>query len=196
MTALAPELRERMAAIELLLLDVDGVLSDGRLIYHSDGSESKAFYAGDGLGIKLLMDQGVGIGVVTGRISPPVNHRCRSLGIDLVFAGVMDKGTVLPEIVERTGVPPERMAFVGDDLIDLPLLRRVGLAVAVGNAHEMVKNAADLVLRRHGGYGAVRELCEGILKARGCWSAAVARFADPDDRAADETPLPADRSMQ
>lgn len=164
--------------VRLLLLDVDGVMTDGRLIYNADGTESKAFYARDGLGLKLLMAAGVKVGVVTGRICEAAVHRCRSLGIELIFSGVTEKAAVLPEIVEKTGVRPDQMAFVGDDLIDLPLMRRVGVGIAVADAHELVLAAADMVLTKNGGFGAVREVCEEILVAGGSWENVTARFLE------------------
>lgn len=160
---------EKLKRIELVLLDVDGVLTDGSIVYDDHNTETKTFNAKDGLGIRLLMDAGVGVGIVTGRAAPALRHRCANLGITLIFDGVKDKGAVLSDIVRKTGVAAEHIAFVGDDLPDLPLLKKVGTAVAVADAHPFVRSHAHLVTRAAGGRGAVREICEAILEARGDW---------------------------
>lgn len=169
-------LRERLAAVRVLLLDVDGVLTDGSIVYPADGREIKCFHAKDGLGIRLLMDAGIQVGIVTGRSSEALVHRCRNLGITLIFDGVKDKGAVLEEVLARTGATPEETAFAGDDLPDIPLMRRVGFSAAVADAHEAVRQEADMVTLREGGKGAVREICEAILKARGSWEKIVEGF--------------------
>lgn len=166
-----------LSRIDLLLLDVDGVLAGGGIVYDDGGAQTKAFDPKDGLGIRLLMEAGIGVGIVTGRRSGALTHRCRDLGIDLVFDGIDDKAAALTDVTARTGVIAEHIAFMGDDLPDLPLMKRVGVAIAVADAHEMVIARADLVTRAAGGHGAVREICEGILKARGLWDAALRRFA-------------------
>lgn len=172
-----PQLMDRLRAVRLLLLDVDGVLTDGQITYTDQGHETKAFSVRDGLGIRLLMDSGIGAGIVTARSSEALRHRCRNLGIDLVFEGAMDKRAVLGPVLERTGVAAGGIAFVGDDLLDLPLMRCVGLAVAVADAHELLLAHADMVTRRRGGQGAVREVCEALLKAQGHWENIQRRFA-------------------
>lgn len=155
--------------ISVLLLDVDGVLTDGRIIYHSDGSETKVFHVRDGLGIRMAREAGIRVGIVTGRASAALRHRCENLGIETVYDGVRDKAAVLDRILNESGVRAGAVAFVGDDLPDLPVMRRVGCAVAVADAHEEVRAAADWVTRRPGGKGAVREVCEALLQARGRW---------------------------
>jgi 3-deoxy-D-manno-octulosonate 8-phosphate phosphatase (KDO 8-P phosphatase) len=172
----APAGVEKLKGVRLLLLDVDGVLTDGQIIYTEQGHEIKSFSVRDGLGIRLAMDAGIRVGIVTARTSEALRHRCRNLGIDLLFDGVQDKGSALPAIVEKTGIPAHRIAFVGDDLVDLPLMQRVGVSVAVGDASEMVLEKADLVTRRCGGRGAVRELCEALLKAQGAWTHIRSRY--------------------
>ena len=164
-----PVLTEKLACIQLLLLDVDGVLTDGTLIYSHDGSETKNFNVKDGLGLKLAMAAGIKVGVVTGRKSPALDHRCRDLGIRYSFAGIQDKAKILEKIAEQTGVAPELMAYVGDDLPDLPLMRRVGLSIAVADAHKSVLEYAEWTTSAAGGHGAVREVCEALLKAQGKW---------------------------
>lgn len=165
-----------LKGIRLLLLDVDGVLTDGSIIYNDDGSETKSFHVRDGLGIRMLLDAGIQVAIVTGRASQALRHRCRNLGIDEVFDGVSDKGALLDRIGERTGIPPEETAFVGDDLPDLSLMRRVGVSIAVADAHPAVCEAADMATSRPGGKGAVREVCEAILQSRGDWEKAKGKF--------------------
>jgi len=162
-----PSIDNRLKKIKLLLLDVDGVLTDGSIIYDDNHVETKIFNVRDGLGLRLLMGSGVQVGIVTGRASAALKHRCNNLGIPILFAGIHDKAEALKEILHQTGVKPEEIAFVGDDLPDIPIMNRVGLAVAVADAHEKVCETADMVTSAKGGRGAVREICEAILKAGG-----------------------------
>lgn len=168
---------ETLKAIKLLLLDVDGVLTTGQVVYTDSGEEIKTFSVKDGLGLRLAMDNGIQVGIVTGRSSGALWHRCHNLGIDLVFDNVRDKAAKLQEITEQTGIVTQHMAFVGDDLPDIPLMRRVGLAIAVADAAEEVIAAADMVTAAKGGCGAVRETCEKLLKARGAWKSILERFS-------------------
>ncbi len=168
---------EALARIRLLLLDVDGVLTDGGIVYDDRGAQTKVFDVKDGLGMRLLMDAGIGVGIVTGRRSDALAVRCRDLGIDLVFDGVADKASVLETVLRRCGLRAQQVAYAGDDLPDLPLMRRVGLPIAVADAHEAVRGAAALVTRRAGGRGAVREICERILESQGLWQSALKRFS-------------------
>jgi 3-deoxy-D-manno-octulosonate 8-phosphate phosphatase (KDO 8-P phosphatase) len=170
------ELDARLARIRLLLLDVDGVLTDGRLYYGPEGEYIKAFNVRDGLGLRLIRQAGIQVGIVTGREGPALAARCRDLDIALVFSGVRDKAAVLPLIVSRTGVAPEAMAFVADDLVDLALMRAVGLAMAVADADASVRRAAQWVTESGGGCGAVREVCQRILVARGEWNTILDKF--------------------
>jgi 3-deoxy-D-manno-octulosonate 8-phosphate phosphatase (KDO 8-P phosphatase) len=167
---------DKLKRIKLLLLDVDGVLTDGSVIYHDTGAETKVFHIKDGLGIRMLMDAGIEVGIVTGRTSRALRHRCDNLGISLIFDRVRDKTGVLEVISKQRGVGAEHIAFVGDDLVDIPLMKRVGLSVAVADAHETVVEHADMVTDAQGGAGAVREVCEAILKAQGLWEKVLARF--------------------
>jgi len=166
----------RLKTIRLLLLDVDGVMTDGSITYDGTGDEIKTFNSRDGFGLKLLMNAGIGAGIVTGRSSPALLHRCKNLKIDLLFDGVTEKAPVLEKIMERTGLPPAQMAFMGDDLIDLPLMRRTGFSIAVADAHEIVREHADMVTVCNGGRGAVREVCEAILKAQGLWEDIIRKY--------------------
>ncbi len=163
------DLEEKLKRIKALMLDVDGVMTDGGIIYSDAGEEIKAFNVRDGLGVRLLTGAGLAVGVVTGRRSGALDRRCRELGIAHLYDGADDKAGVLDRITADTGARPEEIAFAGDDLPDLPLMRRVGLAVAVADAHEVVRKNADLTTRAIGGGGAVREICETILAAQGKW---------------------------
>ncbi|MGA6924432.1 MAG: HAD hydrolase family protein, partial [Desulfosarcina sp.] len=154
-----------LKSIRLLLLDVDGVLTAGEVIYNDLGQETKAFNVRDGLGIRLLMAAGIRVGIVTGRRSKALMHRCNNLGIELVKTGIRDKAAALDELLRETGLTASVTAFVGDDLPDLPILRRVGVPIAVGDAHDRVKQAALITTRAPGGRGAVREISERILQA-------------------------------
>lgn len=173
---------ERLAAgVRLLALDVDGVLTDGGLYLGAsaggDPVEMKRFDITDGLGIHLLRDAGVEVAIVTGRSSEAVTMRARELGIVECHQNASpSKEPVLEGVAERLGVPLEEVAFMGDDLADLPVLRRVGLPAAVADAAIEVRAAARWVSRRPGGRGAVRELAEFILRARGGWEGAVERY--------------------
>ena len=162
--------------LALLLLDVDGVLTSGQVIYDDDGKETKVFNVRDGLGIRLLREAGLQVGIVTGRRSMALVHRCRNLGIRLLKDGISDKAAALAQILSETGAAAAQTAFVGDDLPDLPIMRRVGVPIAVGDAHDMVKQAAVWTTRANGGCGAVREISERILKARGDWNALIGRL--------------------
>ena len=170
--------RDRLKNIKLLLLDVDGVLTDGGIIYTDSGEQVKKFNSRDGLGIRLLQDAGIQVGIVTGRASQVLRHRCENLGIDLLFDGIVDKASVLQEIREKTRIEPSDMAFVGDDLVDLPLFARVGVSIAVGDGHAVVKQKADWVTEASGGSGAVREVCDEILKSKGLFDQIVERMTN------------------
>ena len=167
---------DELRDIQMLLLDVDGVLTDGRIAYTSDGEEIKTFNVRDGLGIRMLLAAGVRIGVVTGRSSPALNRRCQELGIDPVYDGVTDKAAVVDRIMAETGVQSEGLAFVGDDLPDRPLMRAVGVPIAVADAHPAVIRTARWTTLAPGGRGAVREVCEKILSAKGLWEKLLMRF--------------------
>ncbi|MBR9981968.1 MAG: HAD-IIIA family hydrolase [Desulfatitalea sp.] len=164
---------ERLDAIRLLLLDVDGVLTAGEIIYADSGEQHKIFNAKDGVGIRMLKAAGIHVGIVTGRSGEALLHRCRNLGIDLVFDGVRDKAQLLDPITAQTGIGVEQIAFVGDDLPDLSIMRKVKLAVAVADAHPAIRDAAHMITVAGGGRGAVREVCDAILKAQGRWDEMV-----------------------
>ncbi len=172
-------LEERLARVDLLLLDVDGVLTDGRVVIDDNGVETKAFDVTDGHGLKLLGRAGVEVGLVTGRRSRVVEHRAAELGIREVHQRVLDKLAVVREVLTRLGVPPDRVAYMGDDLVDLPVLTQFGLGITVPDAPTYVRERAHWVTGRPGGRGAVREVCEAVLRARGAWEAVTAKYFDP-----------------
>jgi 3-deoxy-D-manno-octulosonate 8-phosphate phosphatase (KDO 8-P phosphatase) len=169
-------LTKKLRRIKVLLLDVDGVLTAGGIVYDDDGRQIKTFNARDGLGLRLLMDSGITVCLVTGRSSQALRHRCRDLGITHLFEAVGHKQRVLPQITERVGVTADEIAFVGDDLPDVALMMGVGVAIAVGDAEALAREAADLVTTATGGRGAVREVAELLLKAQHRWQAAIERF--------------------
>jgi len=166
----------RLARIRLLLLDVDGVLTDGRIIYDSQGVETKAFDVKDGHGLKLLQRAGIAVGIITGRQSPVVDIRARELGIEIVYQGAKDKLVPFGEILAKLGLTAEEVAYVGDDLPDLPVMRRVGWAAAPSDAIEEVKPYAHYVTVRPGGRGAVREVCDLLLRESGHWEGVASRY--------------------
>ncbi|HSR11152.1 MAG TPA: HAD hydrolase family protein, partial [Thermodesulfobacteriota bacterium] len=162
--------------IRLVLLDVDGVLTDGRLIFDGAGRDLKSFHIRDGQGIKLLQSGGVRVGILSGRSSKAAEARCRELGMDMIHTGVKDKYTAFRRILENEKLSPEEVCYMGDDLVDIPVLSRVGLALAVADSIPEVKGVAHFVTRLGGGAGAVREASEKILKSQGKWNALVCSF--------------------
>ncbi|MCX7089370.1 MAG: 3-deoxy-manno-octulosonate-8-phosphatase KdsC [Methylococcales bacterium] len=174
--ALSDLLRARAKKLRLLILDVDGVLTDGKLFFDAQGVEYKSFHARDGHGIKLLQQSGVKVAVISGRNSAVVALRMQSLGVELVYQGHENKVAAFNEILQRLALEPEQVAHVGDDVLDLPLMVRVGLAIAVQDAHFTVKKHAHWCTQLPGGNGAVREVCDLIMQAQGSFDAAVNRY--------------------
>jgi 3-deoxy-D-manno-octulosonate 8-phosphate phosphatase (KDO 8-P phosphatase) len=158
---------EKAKKLKLLILDVDGVLTDGKLFFDNDGNEYKAFHARDGHGIKLLRQTGVEVAIISGRKSSSVALRMKNLGIEHVYQGHENKISAFNEIIEKIGITPEQAAHVGDDVLDLPVMIRVGLAIAVHDANFAVKQQADWCTELAGGCGAVREVCDFIMQAQG-----------------------------
>ena len=169
-------LHQRLAQVTLLLVDVDGVLTEGGVTWTNEGIEQKTFHIRDGLGIRLWQRAGGRTGIVTGRASRVVQLRAEELGIGIVKQGVEDKLETTAAILAECGVPWEQTAFVGDDLPDLAVMMRCGVGVAVANACPEVIEAAAIVTRLPGGQGAVREVIEQLLKARGSWEAIVRHY--------------------
>jgi len=157
---------ESASKVRLLLLDVDGILTDGRLYFSNSGEESKAFHSLDGHGIKMLMLAGIPVGIITGRESNIVTKRAADLGIDILYQGREDKIDVLKEIITNKGIDAHAIAYAGDDLPDLPVLQAVGLSFSVPGAHPDVKGAVNAITTRCGGEGAVREITDFILNAQ------------------------------
>jgi len=170
------KLAERCAAIELLLTDVDGVLTDGGVILDNQGVESKCFNIRDGLGVRLWQNSGGLAGIVTGRSSQIVKLRAAELDMEIVRQGVKEKLPVVEEILATLKLRPEQLAYIGDDLPDVPVIRCAGLGIAVADAPEEVRGAADYVTSVPGGAGAVREVVELLLKNTDRWDEVIAKF--------------------
>jgi 3-deoxy-D-manno-octulosonate 8-phosphate phosphatase (KDO 8-P phosphatase) len=158
----------RIKTVRLLMLDVDGVLTDGKIIINDQGFESKHFDVRDGHGLKLLMRYGVGVALVTGRRSSVVEYRAKDLGIEEVYQGTWNKVETFEEILRKMNLHPEQTAFVGDDIVDIPIMRRV--------AAEDTRKVAHYVTKRRGGRGAVREVCELILKVQDHWQDVAMKY--------------------
>ena len=160
------ELLERVRRVRLLVLDVDGVLTDGRLHISAHGEDVKVFHVRDGSGLVALGRAGVAVAIISGRNSAAVTRRAEELGIAHVHQGIADKGAVLDELCNELGVARDELACVGDDTPDIPMFERAGFAVAVADAHPLAVARADWVTQAGGGHGAVRELCDLLLAAR------------------------------
>ncbi|MBI4748893.1 MAG: HAD hydrolase family protein [Acidobacteria bacterium] len=167
---------ERAKRIKVLLMDCDGVLTDGRIILLPDGQEVKAFNSQDGHGLKLAQRGGIRTGVITGRKSGALEQRAREVSIEFLYQNAKDKSSCLDELLQAEGFDPQTIAFVGDDLPDIPVMHRVGLGIAVHNAVPEVREHAHYVTRVTGGRGAIREVVELLLKAQGKWESEVSRF--------------------
>ncbi len=166
----------RLRRVRLLLLDADGVLTDGKIVYHDDGQQTLMFNVRDGLGLRLLMETGIQVGVISGRGSAALDHRCRNLGITMVYRSVRNKVEVLHAILAQTGIELAETAFMGDDIVDIPPMQQVGCAIAVADAHAMVKTCAHVITRQAGGHGAVREIAEALIQAQDKWSELLQRL--------------------
>jgi 3-deoxy-D-manno-octulosonate 8-phosphate phosphatase (KDO 8-P phosphatase) len=177
---MTPEIQHRAARVRLLLMDVDGVLTGG-LIYNVPGPdgkivETKGFNAQDGISLQWLCWHGIQTGVVSGRVSAATEERARQVGMTYIYQGHIEKIPVFEEIVAKSGLAPEDIAYMGDDLTDVPLMRRVGLALAPANARPEVKRAAHYVTTASGGAGAVREVAEMLLEAHGRWADILKKY--------------------
>jgi 3-deoxy-D-manno-octulosonate 8-phosphate phosphatase (KDO 8-P phosphatase) len=172
------DLSEKAAKIRLLIFDVDGVLTNGALYIGDDGQEYKAFHSQDGHGLRMVQATGVKVAIITGRTSKVVEHRVRDLGINHVYQGRRDKLPAFQSLLEEVGLPPDAVAYVGDDVVDLPVMVRVGLAVAVQNAHPLVKKHAHWITARSGGEGAARDVCEMIMDAQNTLQSAFTKYLE------------------
>jgi len=157
---------ELARSIELAVFDIDGVMTDGRLLFTDSGEQIKAFHVRDGLGLKALMKHGIRVAVITARVSGALDRRMTELGIDRVMQGHQDKATALDQLLETESVAPASVCYTGDDLVDWPAMRRCGLKCAPADADEWIRQQADFITRNPGGRGAVREICELILDAQ------------------------------
>lgn len=171
--ALPVPLIDQLRRVRLLALDVDGVLTDGRLYFQADGIEIKAFHTQDGHGLKLLKRAGLQVAIITGRDSPMVSQRAAALGISHVYQGCEDKLATLRSLCQRLNLDIEQAAYCGDDLPDLAAIKRAGIGITVPNAPSYMGAHADWVTERQGGHGAVREICDTLLDAQGHWGAVV-----------------------
>jgi 3-deoxy-D-manno-octulosonate 8-phosphate phosphatase (KDO 8-P phosphatase) len=166
----------RIRPLRLVILDVDGVLTDGRISIDDAGLETKHFDVRDGHGIKMLLRAGIDVALLSGRKSNVVDHRAKELGITEVHQRIFQKADRLEEILQARGIAAATVAYVGDDVVDIPVLKRVGFAVAVADACEEVKAVADYITVRGGGRGAVRELCDLILTVQGKWDEVAKKY--------------------
>ncbi len=176
MINLTPGQRHKIKQLKLLILDVDGVLTDGRLFFDDNGREYKCFHARDGHGIKLLRQTGVDVAVISGRQSNSVAIRMQSLGVEHVYQGHENKRAAFAEILHNLGLRPEQAAHVGDDVLDLPVMIQAGFAVAVADANFAVKQHADWCTSVPGGQGAVREVCDLIMQVQGTFDAMLRTY--------------------
>ena len=170
---------DKAARLRLMAFDVDGVLTDGTLFFSAAGDEMKGFSSLDGHGLKMLSTSGTTLAIITGRRSAAVAKRAENLGIDLLFQGIEDKRAVFRELCGRLGIDPAEAGYMGDDVVDLPVLRAAGFAATVPDGHALVRRHADYVARAAAGRGAVREVCEFILAAQGRLEAALAPWLEP-----------------
>lgn len=185
LAATEPELnarqQERIAAVRMMIFDVDGVLTDGRIVYQDGGAELKAFDVKDGHGIKLLLRSGLDAAIITGRYSQVVEHRAADLGIEKVYQKIHHKVDALENIIKQTGLKEYQLGFMADDLIDVPVMQRVGFAVAVADASPHILPFAHYVTKARGGRGACREVCELILRQQGRWSMVTEHYLGTTD---------------
>lgn len=170
------EIEERLRGIKLFAMDVDGILSDGQIIYDAQGVETKAFYVQDGVGLKAVKQLGVTLAIITGRSSSMVERRAKELGIDHIIQGRDDKFTALLTLADALGLPLDVCMYMGDDLPDLKAVREAGVGVSVPNGCDETQAVADIVTKKRGGHGAVREVCELLLTAKGGYERFLAQF--------------------
>jgi 3-deoxy-D-manno-octulosonate 8-phosphate phosphatase (KDO 8-P phosphatase) len=170
-----PDVRRRASKVSFILLDVDGVLTDGRIVIGSDGHEAREFFVRDGMGIRIGQESGLTVGLLSGRESAVVTARAAELGITELHQGVRHKAVCFREILTRNGLTPDAVCYMGDDVIDVPVLRLAGLSVAPADAAPEARQAAHYVTERQGGRGAVREMIDLVLRAKGMWDGVIER---------------------
>jgi len=170
------ELKDKAQKIKLVIFDVDGVLTDGSLYYDNLGQEFKAFHSRDGHGMKMLRENGVEIALITGRTSNLVLHRAQNLNIQYIYQGQLDKLPAYLDIQKKLGLNADEISYIGDDVVDLPVMTKVGFAVAVQDAHPLVVKNAHWQTPHPGGKGAARDLCELLLKAQDKWDAEMQKY--------------------
>ena len=175
---IAPALQDRIRPVKLAIFDVDGVLTDGSLYYGPDGEELKVFNTLDGHGLKMLMESGVELAIISGRSSKALARRAKDLGITQLFMGVESKLQIFEALLANMSLKPAQTAGLGDDVIDLPLLTRCGFAACVPSAPAYVREHAHYITSAPGGHGAVREFCDLIMKSHGTWDAAMKKYLD------------------
>lgn len=163
---LSPEIQNKLANIQLLCVDVDGVLTKGEITYDSNGNELKSFHALDGHGLKMLIASGIEVAWISARKSLPSEIRAKELGVQHIYLGPIPKGETVQKLQKQLGVLPEQTAFIGDDVFDVHAMQHCGVRVAVANAHEFVKAHTDIVLAKQGGAGAVRLFCDFLLESQ------------------------------
>lgn len=168
--------KSKLKQIKMLLLDVDGVMTDGTIIYDDNNIQTKTFYVRDGFGIRLLMEAEIEVGVISGRKSEALRHRCKNLNIRHMYDNVKNKVEILDEIIVKTGIKADDIAYMGDDLPDVSIMKAVGIPIAVADAHEIIIEISHIVTSSKGGAGAIREICEAILKAQDRWNSVIKRF--------------------
>ena len=169
-------IKDKLKKIKLLIMDVDGVMTDGRIIMDDEGREIKNFNVRDGHGLKLIQRYGMKVAILTGRQSKVVEHRAKDLEIKDVYQKVYNKKDVFDKILKKHKLSANDAAFIGDDIVDIPVLRRVGFSVAVADAADVVKKSVDYVTKNRGGHGAIREVCEMILQAQDKWREIAAKY--------------------
>lgn len=170
------QLQASAEKIKLLILDVDGVMTDGSIILDNEGNEFKVFNVRDGHGIKMLLKAGLQVAIITGRQSGVVERRAQELGIAEVYQKCYVKTVAFDQIIEKYGLSEKEVAYVGDDIVDIPVFKRVGLSVAVSDAAEEARAHAMMITKNRGGRGAVREVCDFLLKAKGRWKSMTEEY--------------------
>ncbi len=173
-------IREKLKKIKMLILDVDGVMTDGGIIMDKDGCEMKQFNVRDGHGLVMIQRYGFKVAILTGRTSPVVERRARDLKIEEIYQGALNKKEVFTQILAKNNLTPDAIAYIGDDLVDIPVLKMAGFSATVADAQDLVNKTVDYVTKNKGGRGAVREVCEMLLMAQDYWPQVAERYEFTD----------------